>query len=1113
MKKIVLLFSTLLCCVFSNAQKEASNWYFGDNSGIRFDIDAGTVTATSGSLSTEEGCTSISNSIGELLFYTDGRVVYDSNGAIMSNGTGLKGDQSSTQSAIIIPKPNNPGILGDPSTYYIFTVDTAAIDGTDFGFHFYEVNMLANGGLGEVVTNSETQLLQNTSEKLSAVLESCETGNIWVITFANANGISEANNRFFAYRVTNTGVNTAPVISPSGLNTTEIRGYLKFSPNGEKLVSANAGNGLYLYDFDKLTGSVSNPQLININFNSPSGEQQFSYGVEFSPNSELLYVSTYFSSNGINNTSGQYGGLLQYNLSAGNISSTQVIIDERQTYRGGLQLGPDGRIYRAMSNNYSDGNLFLSVVNNPNAIGMACNYQHAVVPLTNRSRQGLPPFITSFFSESTDIIQNGTSTTNLDLCDGDTYTLLAEDISGATYTWTKNGSPLPDNDFDLIVNSTTGSGEYEVVIELNNGNCGVIEGKAIVAFSQVPVANTPADLTACSDLPDTNIATFEFLEQTPVILGPQSDMQFNVNYFRSQLNAEENRNSIDGDFQNTANPQPIFARIENVDNPNCFDITEFNVLVYTTPEVSTTDDFILCDYDSDGADGRTTVTLSNFNAEVLGTQNATLYTISYYSTQTDADSGRNEHPDNYVNTTPFTEPLFIRIENNNDNSCYSTKGINLIINAVPEANDTDLYQCDEDGTVNGRTTFNLTEANHAITGSASNVTTQFFVSNVDAIANENAVDANAFNNTENPQIVYVRVTDEATGCFSFSELILETSTTQISDYHAPEVCDELDSEDGKNTFNLDDFSVSILSGLPAGLSISYYLTETDALLENNPLISPYQNTSAYSQTIYVRVENNNACYGINKVFLTINPRPDLGGDDTVLYCLNDFPSNVTLDSGLNDTSVNYSFSWSSGQNTESIAINSVGTYTVTVTNNATSCDKVRTLTVEPSNIATIENIKVVDGGLKNNVITILTSGEGVYEYALTDQEGITTPFQESNIFTQVTPGIYTASIRDVKNDCGIVEENVSVIGFPLYFTPNGDSINDTWQVYGVSSQFQPNSKILIFNRFGKLVSQLKPSSSGWDGTLNGKPLPQSDYWFSVTLQDGRVYKNHFTLKR
>jgi len=117
------------------------------------------------------------------------------------------------------------------------------------------------------------------------------------------------------------------------------------------------------------------------------------------------------------------------------------------------------------------------------------------------------------------------------------------------------------------------------------------------------------------------------------------------------------------------------------------------------------------------------------------------------------------------------------------------------------------------------------------------------------------------------------------------------------------------------------------------------------------------------------------------------------------------------------------------------------------------------------------------------------------------------------LLQNVPPGIHTIRVRDVKNDCGIVEQLVSVIGFPKFFTPNDDGYQDTWQVYGVSEQFQPNTKILIFDRYGKLLKQVSPLGNGWDGTMNGDPLPNDDYWFAVTLQDGRVFKSHFSLKR
>ena len=121
-------------------------------------------------------------------------------------------------------------------------------------------------------------------------------------------------------------------------------------------------------------------------------------------------------------------------------------------------------------------------------------------------------------------------------------------------------------------------------------------------------------------------------------------------------------------------------------------------------------------------------------------------------------------------------------------------------------------------------------------------------------------------------------------------------------------------------------------------------------------------------------------------------------------------------------------------------------------------------------------------------------------------------YQDANIFNDIAPGIFTVFVRD-KNNCGISEELISVVGFPKFFTPNGDDINDTWQIKGISNEFQFNTTVSIFSRFGNLITQFGTASEGWDGTNNNNQLPESDYWFSVTLEDGRIFKGHFTLKR
>ena len=113
---------------------------------------------------------------------------------------------------------------------------------------------------------------------------------------------------------------------------------------------------------------------------------------------------------------------------------------------------------------------------------------------------------------------------------------------------------------------------------------------------------------------------------------------------------------------------------------------------------------------------------------------------------------------------------------------------------------------------------------------------------------------------------------------------------------------------------------------------------------------------------------------------------------------------------------------------------------------------------------------------------------------------------------EVITGFHTVYVRDI-NGCGITEQLISVLGFPKYFTPNGDGFNDRWKVYGVDVNFNTDIDVKIFDRFGKLLKEQNNLSPGWDGTFNGYMLPSDDYWFLITFEDGRTYRGHFALVR
>ena len=581
-------------------------------------------------------------------------------------------------------------------------------------------------------------------------------------------------------------------------------------------------------------------------------------------------------------------------------------------------------------------------------------------------------------------------------------------------------------------------------------------------------------------------------------------------YFTSTTDADNNTNAVtETAFNNTENPQIIYVKIMNALDTNCFDIAELRLEVFNSPTLPIIDFIEVCETDDDGdtQNGQVSVDLLMFDSDVLNGQDASLYNITYHSSQAEADVGSNPIASPYYNVTPFTEEIFVRIENILNTNCFDTTSFNLIVNPLPTVFDALIFQCDYDGNPDGFTLFNLTEASGEITANDPNLSTQFYLSEIDAENATNVIDGTSFSNTVNPQIINVRVINNTTGCYRLAELTLDVSATSVNDAEIFK-CDDDGTEDGFVEFDLSEADAAVLGGSPPGITLVYYQTAEDALLEINPLNTNFTNTQAYFQTIYVRAENDNDCYGINEVELTVYELPDIDIEDQTIYCLNNFPETITIDAGLTTGNPNdFNYLWSTGEDTYEININEVGTYTVEIGNN-NSCSKSRTITVLPSNIATISNIDVIDA-TSNNTITIIVSGEGDYEFAI---DNISGPYQDSNLFENVSPGLHDVYIRD-KNNCGIVQELVSVIGFPKFFTPNNDGYNDTWQVYGINVSSQQESIIYVFDRFGKLVKQLSPSDSGWDGTFNGQPLPSSDYWFHIKLQDGRTFKSHFTLKR
>ena len=302
--------------------------------------------------------------------------------------------------------------------------------------------------------------------------------------------------------------------------------------------------------------------------------------------------------------------------------------------------------------------------------------------------------------------------------------------------------------------------------------------------------------------------------------------------------------------------------------------------------------------------------------------------------------------------------------------------------------------------------------------------------------------------------------------------------------------------DGLTAFDLATIQTQIFSSLPAGFTIGLF----DSTTSTTPLPSSYTNTTPFQQIIYARITNIPNCYGNIPITLNVNTFPEIISDETIGIC-NNTPTNIGAPSGY----ASYSWNTSPIQTSQTITVSNAGTYTVTITN-ADGCTKTKTFTVVNSEIATITNIDVTDFN-EDLVATISVTGNGTYEYSL---DGIT--FQNSPVFNLLDSGEYTVYVND-KNNCGVVFETFYALSYPKFFTPNGDNYNDTWQIKNLEKKGLENSNIYIYDRFGKLIRQIKPGENDWNGTHNGNQLSSSDYWFVLELTNGKTIKGHFSLKR
>ncbi|MBX7154666.1 MAG: hypothetical protein K1X91_06860 [Bacteriodetes bacterium] len=462
-----MYFRILLCLLFASIaahpqDRSTYRWYFHIGLGINFNTAPPSILSGGQTVNTGHGeGTSVAcdSATGNLLFYSDGNTIWNRNHAVMASNIHPQ-SVSSTQAVLIIRQP------GSQTLYHLFT--TAGLGRTPGARHIV-VDMALNGGLGDVVSN--TQIILNTvCEKLTAV-RACNGIDYWVIF--RRYDVAE----FHAFGLTQSGFNTTPVVSNSGKSfsvTALSRGEMKFSPNGRLLGCVNENDDVELYDFNNATGTITNRRVL--------GTGQFRYGLTFSPNSRWLYVDDGWS---VGNN------IFRYDVTAPNIAATMQTLF---TTSGGccfMELAPDGNIYIARN-----GRNFISTISNPDAV--TPTFTDQAITFSANMQWGLPNFPQDLFIPDfagPDVLA----------CPNQPVQIGIAPVAGYTYLWTPanalNNATLPQP-LATVTQKTT----FTVTATDANG-CSIIRDMVVDVRPRPTITAAASKQTICPGESTTLSAT------------------------------------------------------------------------------------------------------------------------------------------------------------------------------------------------------------------------------------------------------------------------------------------------------------------------------------------------------------------------------------------------------------------------------------------------------------------------------------------------------------------------------------------------------------------------------------------------------------------------------
>lgn len=881
---------------------------------------------------------------------------------------------------------------------------------------------------------------------------------------------------------------------------------VKFTPNGERVWGTYFGGDSY----DNAHGMVID-SMNNIIVSGSTRSNVF-------PTTQGAYQSTkegdYYSYEGILgkfNTDGQiiwntlYGGtesdgILNVDVDLNNnifivgetLSSNRIATDDsfQPTSLGNsdaflVKFSPEGTrnwgTYYGGSS--SDSGLDIEITNVGDLYMLGYTFGSTNLATSGAHQETFNGDIDNFLVKFKDCLSSITANVTTEVCIGSSIEFSA--TGGISYSWTGPNS-FSSNDPNPIINNAEliHSGIYSVYID-SGGECN--DTKTFeVNVSSFPTINNLSNIYSCEDSFGSGISSaFDTSNIHNNIVNNQTDII--VSYFDG--NGNQLPTPLPNPITNSiANTETITVRVSNENNIECYVESSFDLIVESLPVLQDVDDIYACENT-----GYANFNLKDIETQLLSTQNDIRVKFFDGNNNLILNSALNSYTNSIINQ----ETITLRVIDINTN-CFVEDVFNLTVNPLPIAHNLDELSGCDDNNDGISEYFDTSLIEGTVLGNQTGMEVSYYLANgqhLNELPNP-FTNSNPFN--EN---IIVRVTNSTTNCYSETNLVLgTTSQPNISQPNDIYACDE-----GNGFSHFDTSSVeSELLGNQQNLNVFYFDENGNSL--PSPLPISFQNSVPYDQKIKIRVEDssNALCFSETNFNLIVNELPEINLSESYLLC--DLEPFLSL--SINSSYDFYEWTFQDGSiisNSFAVNIENEGSYIVKVYKNlnGVNCYNSFNFTLVRSVLPKIESINYGEFG--NNFIEIISSGSGDLEYSI---DGVN--YQDSNLFNNISGGIYTVYVRD-KNNCGESTKEVTVLDYPVFFTPNNDGHNDYWQIKGIQN-YADSSTIYIYNRYGKLLKELSSNSVGWDGTYNGRKVHSNDYWFVLILNNRRI-KGHFALRR